>query len=138
MKWLIFLFCCSALYAQGRAELELGFYPEACQVDYDLNTMLIERFDLDNTWYIRVGLGYDYKWIGASGEVETWMLYGKNNFFPVFTSYMVEAYLKYDIWQIGFQHRCSHPVVPHNYLLDPLITKDSSYDYIFLRGSIVF
>jgi len=142
MKKMILVFAFISLatlaFAQNTFYIEGGFIPRSTEVDWEENKLNLDTNVLYITLDTRI-FAFDYLLFG--GDVTTWMVPHDpltTTFYPFYMSYVFEAGLKIDNFELGYTHRCSHPLATLGYISDPLYKLDSSSDKIWAKLSFEF
>jgi len=119
------------------AFLELGYLNSAA-------TMLYQSDHLEYLVHTELCLYADLEvrasWYGVylGGGVKTYFNPNMDSFysFPHRADYRVFLGWKYSFFEIGAQHECIHPVMPHYFYLNPQNVQDRSSNKIFVKFSI--
>ena len=128
-----------ASFAQNSLDIEGGYIPRASAVDWSVShpelQLTKDVFYLDLTTRISI---LKYGFVG--GSATTWMVLNDDNgfMFPFYMSYIFNAGLVIDNFEIGYWHRCSHPMATLGYAVDPLFSLDSTSDKIYAKLSFKF
>lgn len=147
MKKLLFvLFCFIGVSIQAQESsfyIEAGYLPSFNQTEYrsatGLGSTKFNSINFDKMLYTEIGgkvYLLKYVYLGGSSICYMYPVYNTINFFPTYMSFQVDAGFTFDKIEIGYKHRCSHPMVPSLYFIEPLSYVDSSYDKVFVRYSI--
>lgn len=102
MSWLALVFA-----------FEIGFLPMGTVETYDYH--IISTNSLAGDYYATLAVEailWDFLFIGGDVRTEMKRLAGSRDFCPHTTNYGFEAGVRLEPIEIGFRHRCIHPVVP--------------------------
>jgi len=122
MTWLALLFA-----------FEIGFMPNGTIDTYNVDSV---RTNLYGNYYATLEVEavlWDVLFVG--GDVRTEMKKKTTNiiFWPHTMNYGFNAGLRLNPLEIGFRHRCIHPVVPWMYGKSIPIQWEGAYDEIYMR-----
>jgi len=114
--------------------LELGYLPSNSLTVYNPPA----RVDYEHTFYADLGYELSYAdlfYIGGGFKVYSWPI-SLGSYFPFFIDCRFNCGIRFSIFDIGYRHQCSHPVIPY-FSLDQAnsIHLDASYDELFIRIS---
>lgn len=126
-----------AVYAQDSTVwVEGGYLPRTVEVNYPEKPNIFEE-----VLYIDLGINYNFfKYFYLGGNVMTYMVPHSDvvNFLPFYTFYSFTAAIKVDVFTVGFEHRCAHPVAAIAYVVDPMFPVDSAFDRLYVKMEVKF
>lgn len=128
------------IFAQNTFSIEGGYIPTAGSIDYtDINDKYLSL--VKNALYVDIGTRlYAFNYFFSGGSVLTYMMINTKDtaMFPFYTSYSFNAGLTFGAIEIGYEHRCSHPVAAVAYIQEPLFKVDSSSDKVYIKYEVTF
>ena len=117
--------------------LEIGVTPQVGLVSY---TEPIEYDNLDwGVFYTELDAEVQlFRYLFAGGTMRTYMVPSEGiNFSPRYNVYDLRAELRWQVLEAGWRHRCFHPMITYQPLLDVEIQGiEGGYDEVYLRVEV--
>lgn len=109
--------------------LEIGIIPRENFVIYET-----PEYVFDQAVYIQMECELEitpYFFLGGSIRTYAWKEKEGISFWPWRDGYMFNAGLRYKIFEFGFRHYCTHPIIPYQY--PARLNWEGAYEEIYFK-----